>query len=122
MKFIKFLVPFLAVIIPVSHKVSSNPVSEERSNLKSPTDTTIENVNNEEQLVLRRFEDSSRFLRFAKHSSHSSHKSHSSHSSHQSGGHSSHSSGYSYGGCLGCEFDVEDEQFNSTPSESVCLR
>lgn len=122
MKFLKFLVPFFAVIIPVSHKITTNLADDERTDFKSNAYTAIENVNNEEQLVLRRFENSSRLLRFAKHSSHSSHESHSSHSSHQSGEHSSHSSGLGSGGCLGCEFDAEDEYLNTTPSESICLR
>lgn len=109
MRFIKFLVPFLAIVIPASHKIVSNNTSKTVRNVNE-TSLNIDETETTTTL-LRKFDDSHRFLNFIKHSSHRSHSSHSSHRSHSSGNHSSHYSGS--GDCSGCEFDVQEEYSTS---------
>lgn len=104
MKFIKFLIPALAIIIP-SVNIFSKPKNDISKSDSSNNDSIHENDFEEHKTILRRFSDSERFLQFAKHGSHGSHGSHSSHSSHSSGSHSSGSSG----DCNGCAFNVDDE-------------
>lgn len=106
MKFFKFLVPFLAVVIPTSHKIIKEQVPTTN---KSNEDSTIDISENENYILQRTDNEANRFLLFAKHSSHRSHSSHSSHKSHTSGNHSSHYSGS--GSCNGCEFNVEDDEY-----------
>ena len=114
MKFFKFLIPALAIIIP-SMQTFISP-EKETANNKTDDDESIEqNGAEEHRTILRRFSDSERFLQFAKHSSHSSHSSHRSHSSHSSGSNTS-------GDCNGCAFDDDEELIDpNTELNTVAL-
>ena len=116
MKFPKILIPFLAVVLPTVHftnnDLSKNTITTKLSNKHDEEITSDES--DSQDIVLRRFNDSERFLRFAGHSSHRSHSSHESHSSHQSGNHYSHSSHTSSSDCNGCWFNVEEENIKPT--------
>jgi hypothetical protein len=103
MRFIKYLLPFLAIVIPTTHHYTNQPPA-----VHDDKETKITSTAQNEQIILHRFSDSERFLRFANHSSHSSHSSHESHSSHTSGSHTSHYSGSGSADCNGCAFDVDD--------------
>lgn len=104
MKIFKYLIPFLAVVLPTSHKIINNQGTPNKNNLN---DSSIDTSESENLILQRSDSEAQRFLLFAKHSSHRSHSSHSSHKSHSSGQHSSHYSGS--GSCSGCEFNVDDE-------------
>ncbi len=127
MKFPKVLIPFLAVVLPTVH-FANNELPKTRTNIKTP-DRHDEEITSDEsdsqEVVLRRFNDSERFLRFAGHSSHRSHSSHKSHSSHQSGNHNSHSSHYSSSSgssdCNGCWFNVEEENIQETTNNETLV-
>ncbi len=110
MKYPKYLIPFLAVVLPTIHFTNTNIANNKRNNHSKNDEkiTTDETQSNE--IILRAYTDSERFLRFANHSSHSSHSAHRSHSSHSS--HESHTSGYN---CNGCIFDVDEEFKNISP-------
>lgn len=109
MKLIKFLIPFLAVVIPTSHKIINKQVTPE----KDTTDESEINAAENNSIILQKADsEAQRFLLFVKHvshKSHSSHRSHSSHKSHTSGNHYSHYSGS--GDCSGCEFNVDDNEY-----------
>lgn len=130
MKIPKLLIPFLAVVLPSIHFSSKDVLdnkSLKKNNTKSKNELSVDE-SAEQEIILRQFSDSDRFLQFAKHYSHSSHRSHSSHSSHkshtshQSGEHNSHTSHYSGSyDCNGCQFNVEDEEFDNKPSEDELI-
>lgn len=123
MKFPKVLIPFLAVVLPTVH-FANNDLPKTRTNIKTQ-DSHDEEITSDEsdsqEVVLRRFNDSERFLRFAGHSSHRSHSSHKSHSSHQSGNHNSHSSHTSGSDCNGCWFNVEEENIQETTNNETLV-
>ena len=132
MKFPKFLIPFLAVVLPTVH-FAHNDIVENKTDSRTSPKHDEEIITDESQtqgIILKAFDDSERFLQFVKHSSHSSHRSHSSHSSHsshQSGKHNSHTSHYSGTGsadCNGCEFNVEDDQLQeqTNPETLVAIK
>ena len=123
MKFPKIIIPFLAVILPTIH-FSNNDLQKNKTNLKNPEKHDDEITTDEsetQEITLRRFDDSERFLRFAGHSSHRSHSSHKSHSSHQSGNHNSHSSHTSGSDCNGCWFNVEEENIQETTNNETLV-
>lgn len=105
MKFPKLLIPFLVVVLPTIH-FANNEATENKNKSKSKEENISNTDSKSNDLLLRAYNDSERFLRFAKHTSHSSHRSH---TSHKSGQHTSHSSGSN---CNGCNFNI-DEEFNN---------
>lgn len=123
MKFPKVILPFLAVVLPTVHFANDN-LQKNQTNINNP-DRHDEEVTADESdtqnIILRRFDDSERFLRFSSHSSHRSHSSHSSHKSHQSGNHNSHSSHTSGSDCNGCWFNVEDENIPETTNNETLV-
>ena len=115
MKFPKFLIPFLAVVLPTIHFTHNEPDIKVSKKSSSNREEEIAVDESEIQgIILRLYDDSDRFLRFAKHTSHRSHSSHKSHSSHRSGNHTSHYSSSGNADCNGCEFNVEDEELQET--------
>lgn len=110
LKFLAYIVPFLAVILPNTHRFlpSQNPNSNKKKSDAEFSDQSTDDI------VLYKFREGD--FKLIKHSSHSSHSSHKSHSSHQSGKHTSHYSGKHtshYSGasdCSGCEFDVDENE------------
>lgn len=127
MKIPKLLIPFLAVVLPsirFSNKTEIDNKVIQRNQQNKNNEISVDETENQE-IILRQFSESDRFLQFTKHYSHSSHRSHSSHSSHKShtshrsGEHNSHTSHYSGSyDCNGCQFNVEDEDFYDIPSEN----
>lgn len=97
MKLIPFIIPAIASLLP--RQDNNYEVAEPIQNNSDGNEVVQQENVAERKTILRKFDDSHRFLQFARHSSHSSHRSHSSHSSHSSGSsskhrsHSSHSSG-----------------------------
>ena len=96
MKLLTFIIPAAAALLPQQNNYLEPIIPQQDKD----DETVYQDATVEHSLLLRKFDDSERFLRFA---AHSSHKSHSSHRSHSSGttnkhySHTSHTSG-SYGG------------------------
>lgn len=95
MKLLSFILPAAAALLPQQNNYLEPIIPQQDKD----DETVYQDASIEHSLLLRKFDDSERFLRFA---AHSSHKSHSSHRSHSSGttnkhySHTSHTSG-SYG-------------------------
>ena len=95
MKLLSFIIPAAAALLPQQNKYLEPVIPKDDTD----DETIYQDASAEHSLLLRKFDDSERFLKFAAHSSHSSHKSHSSHRSHSSGttnkhySHTSHTSG-----------------------------
>lgn len=91
MKILPFVIPAAAALLPQQNKYIVPEIPEQ----KKDEEPIYQDATEEHAILLRKYDDSERFLRFAGHSSHkshSSHRSHSSHSSHSSGKHYSHTS------------------------------
>ncbi len=91
MKILPFVIPAAAALLPQQNKYIKPEIPEQ----KKDEEPIYQDATEEHAILLRKYDDSERFLRFAGHSSHkshSSHRSHSSHSSHSSGKHNSHTS------------------------------
>lgn len=120
MSFAQFILPIIASILPNEQKYLDQDIIKQS---KHDDNQSIEYDNSgEHQTVLRKYDDSSRFLQFVKHSSHRSHKSHSSHSSGTSShrSHSSHSSGTSSGGTYsGAHGGTSTTKTTTTPTVTV---
>ena len=90
MKLLSFVIPAAAALLPQQNqyiKPDYNPTEKPKDD-----ESVYQDFSDEHALLLRKFEDSERFLRFAAHSSHKSHSSHRSHSSGTTSKHYSHTS------------------------------
>ena len=127
MKIIPFIIPAIASLLP--RQDNYYEVAEPIQNNSDGNEVVQQENVAERKTILRKFDDSHRFLQFARHSSHSSHRSHSSHSSHSSGSsskhrsHSSHSSGSGtkhYSHTSGSSNNVyEERSTNSTTTKNT---
>ena len=88
MKVLSFTIPVAAALLPQQTKYIEPTIPQQ----KNDDESIYQDATEEHAILLRKYEDSERFLRFAAHSSHKSHSSHRSHSSGSSNKHSSHTS------------------------------
>lgn len=88
MKLLTFIIPAAAALLPQQNNYLEPIIPQQDKD----DETVYQDATVEHSLLLRKFDDSERFLRFAAHSSHKSHSSHRSHSSGTTNKHYSHTS------------------------------